>query len=91
MPAHALTPMGHSVHNADISKVRPVGHAKFSKTTLDAAYGREINIQFSGMPIERSLKTLDIYGIVLCDQTAHFRMAFYCPQQKVHLCNDHAV
>ncbi|XP_042162294.1 uncharacterized protein LOC121840965 isoform X1 [Oncorhynchus tshawytscha] len=29
--------------------VRPVGHtAKFSKTTLKAAYGKEINIQFSG-------------------------------------------
>ena len=28
---------------------------------------------------------------LLCDKTAHFRVAFYCPQHKVHLCNDHAV
>ena len=38
-----------------------------------------------------SLKTWDICGIVLCVKTAHFRVAFYCPQHKVHLCNDHAV
>ena len=57
--------------------VRPVGHiAKFSTTT---------------MPIARSLKTWDICGIVLCDKTAHFRVAFYCPQHKVHLCNNHCV
>ena len=26
-----------------------------------------------------------------CDKTTHFRVAFYCLQHKVHLCNDHAV
>jgi hypothetical protein len=43
--------------------VRPVRHtAKFSKT-METAYGREINIQFSGnnpavsMPIAHSLRT----------------------------------
>jgi hypothetical protein len=38
---------------------------------------------------------LDIPGhiceIGLCDKTAHFRVDFYCPQHKVHLCNVHAV
>jgi hypothetical protein len=39
--------MGHSVHNIDISKL--VGLTdKFSKTMLEAAYDREINITFSG-------------------------------------------
>ncbi len=43
------------------------------------------------MPIACSLKTCDICGIVLCDKTAHFRVAFYCGQPKAHLCNNHAV
>ncbi len=43
------------------------------------------------MPIARPLKTCDICGIVLCDKTAHFRVAFYCGQTKAHLCNNHAV
>jgi hypothetical protein len=41
--------------------------------------------------IAHSLKTLDICGIELHDKTAHFRGDFYHPQDKVHLCNDHAV
>ncbi len=83
--------------------VRPVGcTAKFSETPLETAYGREMNIQFMGkqlwwtfpavsMPIALSLKICDICGIVLCDKTAHFRVAFYCGQPKAHLCNNHAV
>ncbi len=74
--------------------------AKFSETPLEMAFGREMNIQFTGnnsgghsavsMPIEHSLKTCNICGIVLCDKTAHFRVAFYCGQPKAHLCNNHA-
>ncbi len=83
--------------------VRPVGcTSKFSETPVGAAYGREINIQFTGnssgghihavsLPIARSLKTCDICGIVLCDKTAQFRVAFYCGQPMAHLCNNHAV
>ena len=62
-PYHEPTAtMGHFVHNADISKplthttpytwaavVRPIGcTTKLSKMTLEAAYGREMNIQLSG-------------------------------------------
>ncbi len=73
--------------------VRPVGcTAKFSETPLEVAYCREINIQFTAtalvdipavsMPIACSVKSCDICGIVLCDKTAHFRVAFYCGQPK---------
>ena len=50
-----------------------------------------VDIPAVSVPIARSLKTQYICGIVLCDKTAHFRVAFYCPQHKVHLYNDHAV
>ncbi len=72
--------------------------AKLSETPLEMAYSREIPAQHStfntsqatalvditavSMPIAHSLKTYDICGIVLCDKTAHFRVAFYCGQPK---------
>ena len=70
--------------------VRPVGHTtKFSKMTLDAAYGREMNIQFSGNISASQLYSLSQnLRLVLCCVT---KLAFYCPQHKVYLCNDHAV
>ncbi len=79
--------------------VRPVGcTAKFSETPLETAYGREMNIQFTGNSSgghsrsqSRSLKTCDICGIELCDKTAHFTVAFYCGQPKAHLCNNDTV
>ena len=38
--------------------VRLVGHTdKFSKTTFEASYGRELDIPAISMPIARSLKT----------------------------------
>jgi hypothetical protein len=73
--------------------------AKFSKTMLEEAYGWEMNIQLSGnssggqSSSQHANCTIsqNICGIVLCDKTAHFKVAFYCSQHKVHLCNDHAV
>lgn len=41
--------------------------------------------------VAHSLKPQVICGIVLCDKTAHFSMAFYCGQSETHLCNDHVV
>ena len=61
------------------------------KLTFNSLATALVDIPAVSMPIARSLKTWDICGIVLCDKTAHFRVAFYCPQHKVHLCNDHAV
>ena len=70
--------------------VRPVGHsAKFSKTTLEAAYGREINIKLSGNSsgghscsqhancvLPQNLKT----SVALCCVTKlYILVAFHCP------------
>ncbi len=80
--------------------VRLVGcTAKFSETPLETAYGREMNIQFTGNSsgghfcCQHAICMLicDICGIVLWDKTAHFRVAFYCDQPMARLCNNHAV
>ncbi len=78
--------------------VRPVGcTAKFSETLmiekllLNSRATALVDIPAVSMPIARSLKTCNICGIVLCDKTAHFRVAFYCGQPKAQLCNNHAV
>jgi hypothetical protein len=34
------------------------------------------------MPTAHSLKTFDICCIVVCDKTADFRVAFYCPSTR---------
>ena len=70
--------------------VRPVGRsAKFFKTTLEVAYGRDMNIQLSGNSSSghscsehancKLPQNLRHFG-----KTAHFGVAFYCP-------HDHAV
>jgi hypothetical protein len=63
----------------------------FEKLTFNYLPIALVDIPAVSRPIARSLKAFNICGIVLCDKTAHFRMAFYCPQHKVHLCNDHAL
>ncbi len=76
--------------------VRPVGcTAKFSETPLETAYGREINIQFTGNSSRGHSCSQHANCMppqnVLCDKTAHFKVAFYCGQPKAHLCNNYAV
>ncbi len=61
------------------------------KLTLNSQATALVDIPAVSMPIARSLKTCDICGIVLCDKTAHFSVAFYCGQPNAHLCNNHAV
>ena len=78
--------------------VRPIRRtAKFSKMTLEAAYGTEINIIFSGngsgghscsQHANCTLPQLETSVAMCC---VHIRVAFNCPQHKVQLCNDHAV
>ncbi len=52
------------------------------KLTFNSRATALVDIPAVSMPIARSLKTCVIYGIVLCDKTAHFRVAFYCGQPK---------
>ena len=75
--------MGHSIHNVDISKslvhtllymwsavVRQVGRtAKFSKAA--SAYGREINIKFSGNSHLHSPSKLETSVALCCVTTLH--------------------
>ncbi len=61
------------------------------KLTFNSRVTALVDIPAVSMPIARSLKICDICGIVLCDKTAHFRVAFYCGKPKAHLCNNHAV
>jgi hypothetical protein len=46
-----------------------------------------VNIPAVSMQIAHSLNLRRL----CCDKTAHFKVDFYCPKHKVHLCNDHAV
>ncbi len=46
------------------------------KWTINSRATALVDIPAVGMPIARSLKTCDIFGIVLCNKTAHFRVAF---------------
>ncbi len=47
------------------------------KWTFNSRATALVDIPAVSMSIARSLKTYDICGIVLCDKTAHFRVAFY--------------
>ena len=48
-----------------------------------------MDIPAVSMPIARSLNSTSV--ALCCDETAHFRVAFYSLQHKMHLCKDHAV
>ncbi len=61
------------------------------KLTFNSRATALVDIPAVSMPIAHSLKTCNIFGIVLCDKTTHFRVSFYCGQPKAHLCNNHAV
>ncbi len=52
------------------------------KWTLNSRATALVDITAVSMPIACSLKTCDICGIVLCDKTAQFRVAFCCGQPK---------
>jgi hypothetical protein len=49
------------------------------KLTLNSLATALVDIPAVSMPIAPSLKNVDICGTVLCDEKAHFKVAFYCP------------
>lgn len=55
------------------------------KWTFSYQAAAMVDIPAVSMPTARSLKTCDI---VLCVQTAHFRLAFYCDHPNTHLCSN---
>ena len=52
--------------------------AKLSDIMLEAAYGREMNIKFSGNSTLHAPSKGEISVALHCDKTAHFRLAFHC-------------
>lgn len=75
-------------------------NAKSSETPLETARGREMNGQFTGncsgghlqsaCQLQAPSKTA-ASAAVLCDRTAHFKVALYGGQLEAHLCNNHSV
>ena len=82
--------------------VRTVVHtAKYSKTTLETAYGRDINIQFSGnssgghsfsqhanCTLPQNLRHVTLCCVI---KLHLLEWPIIVPQHKVHLCNYHAL
>jgi hypothetical protein len=68
---------------------------------LEAAYGREMNIEFSDNSSGWTFlqwacqlhpsSNVETSVALNWDKTVHFKVAFYCPQHKVDLCNDYSV
>ncbi len=47
------------------------------KLTFNSRETALVDIPAVSIPVARSLKSCDICGIVLCDKTAHYRVAFF--------------
>ena len=83
-------PVSSAVQVAGLRRSRT---AKFCKTTLMAAYGREINIQFSGghSSVLHASCTQNLRHLWHCVVWKEKNiLVVFCAQHKLHLCNDHA-
>ena len=59
------------------------------KLTLHSLVSALVDIPTVSVPIAHT--KLETSVALLYDKNTHFTVAFYCPQHKVHLCNDPAV
>ncbi len=69
----------------DVEVLGWCGYTWYAVVRLNSRETALVDIPAVNMPIARSLEICDICGIVRCDKTAHFRVAFFVASLR-HTC-----